>query len=216
MTYEEFLEWADEDTRAEWLDGEVIVLMPPSLLHQRLIRFLSHLLGLFVALREVGEVLVAPFQMKLAFRPSGREPDLIFVAREHLDRLTRMYLDGPADLAVEIVSEDSRTRDRRDKYQEYEAAGVREYWLIDPDTRQAEFFGLGPEGRYQSLPVDEAGVFHSRVVPGFWLRVEWLWRDPPPDLEALRALGVLSTAPRAQPASPRSRRARPARPAPPA
>jgi Uma2 family endonuclease len=194
LTYEEFLAWAGEGTWAEWVDGEVIVFMPASAIHQDLVGFLYQLLQLFVEVADLGRVLIAPFQMKLALRPSGREPDLLFVAREHLDRLARTSLDGPADLVVEVVSEDSRERDRRDKYQEYEAAGVREYWLLDPDTHQADFLGLGADGRYRPLPVDEHGVFRSAVLVGFWLRVDWLWQEPPSHLAALRAIGLLPAA----------------------
>lgn len=193
VTYEEFLDWADEDTWAEWVDGEVIVFMPASLRHQQIMLFLSHVLGLFVEVFKLGVVVTPPFQMKLSFRPSGREPDLIFVARQHQHRLAPTFLDGPADLVVEIVSEDSRTRDRRDKYLEYQRAGVREYWLIDPDTPSATFFGLGPDGQYRPLPIDEHGVFHSTVLERFWLRVDWLWQDPPTALVALRELGLLRT-----------------------
>src|SRR5438105_10399034 len=85
MTYEEFLEWADEDTWAEWVDGEVIVMSPASLTHQRILTFLAALLSFFVEANQLGEVLTAPFQMRLRTRPSGREPDLIFIARDRLD-----------------------------------------------------------------------------------------------------------------------------------
>ena len=71
MTYEEFLEWADEDTWAEWVDGEVIILSPASDPHQDLLGFLSSLLRHFVEAHELGRVLIAPFQMKLSVRPSG-------------------------------------------------------------------------------------------------------------------------------------------------
>src|SRR5438034_3322741 len=81
MTYEEFLAWAGEDTWAEWVDGEVIVWSPASLLHQLLVGFLYRLIGKFCDVHGSGIVLTAPFQMKLAFRPSGREPDLLYVAR---------------------------------------------------------------------------------------------------------------------------------------
>lgn len=60
-----------------------------------------------------------------------------FVAEEHLDRLQEMHLEGPADLVVEIVSPESRLRDRGEKFAEYELAGVSEYWLLDPELRRA-------------------------------------------------------------------------------
>src|SRR5260370_20113085 len=104
ITYEEFLEWADEDTPAEWVDGEVILMSPASDPHQTLLVFLGALLLHFVEARGSGRILVAPFQMRLATRPSGREPDIVFIAKHHLDRLKRTFLDGPADLVVEIVS----------------------------------------------------------------------------------------------------------------
>ncbi len=116
---------------------------------------------------------------------SGREPDVHFVATSHLDRLHETYLDGPADLVVEIVSPESAGRDRGDKFYEYRAAGIPEYWLIDPQLEQAEFYQLDAQGRYQLVPPDvQQGIYHSRVLPGFWLQVEWLWEDPLPDAVA--------------------------------
>ncbi len=108
MTYEEFLDWADEDTLAEWVDGRVIVTSPASLPHQDLADFVHGILKRFAQFHHLGRVLQAPFQMKLP--RSGREPDVIFVAQAHVGRLKRTYLDGPADLAVEIISPDSVTK----------------------------------------------------------------------------------------------------------
>jgi Uma2 family endonuclease len=198
VTYEEFLEWADEDTWAEWVDGEVIVLSPASIPHQKLVSFLNFLIDLFVEVFDLGVVLTAPTQMKLGPGRSGREPDLLFVSKEHRDRVQRTRIDGPADLVVEIVSPESVERDRVEKLAEYEAAGVPEYWWIDPDERDAAFFQLGADGRYQRVPPDGAGIYRSRVLPGFWLRVEWLWRDRPPKLGAANELGLLRRAARAR------------------
>ena len=181
MTYEEFLEWAD-GVRAEWVDGEVIVMSPTSVAHQRLLSFLAALLQHFVEANDLGLILFAPFQMRLRTRPSGREPDAIFIARDRLDKLQDAYLDGPADLAIEIISPDSRARDRGDKYYEYEQAGVREYWLIDPARKQAEFYRLGSNGIYSAVMIGDDGIFHSDVIEGLWLKVDWLWQDPLPTL----------------------------------
>ncbi len=190
MTYEQFLDWADEDTLAEWVDGEVVMTSPASDRHQKLVYFLVPLLQGFVNLHKLGEVQGAPFQMKLP-ASSGREPDVLFIAADHLSRLKKTYLDGPADLVVEIGSPESEERDHEVKYAEYQAGGVREYWLIDPDTHTTEFYQLDQSGAYQPVLPDAAGIYHSRELPGFWLREEWLWEPvlPPVNTVLLQICG---------------------------
>lgn len=64
---------------------------------------------------------------------------------------------------------------------------MREYWLIDPEARQADFFHLDDQGVYQPAPVGRDGVYRSGVLPGVWLRVEWLWQEPlPTEMSVLR------------------------------
>jgi len=184
MTYDEYLAWAGEENfLAEWVDGEVIVHMPATQLHQLTSAFLYTLLKLFVEMFRLGRVFYAPFEMKLSPTGPAREPDVLFVATPHLDRLGEQRLTGPADLAVEIVSDDSVTRDRDDKFFEYEAAGLPEYWIIDPrpQRRRAYFYQLDRQGRYQPVALEAHDAYHSRVLPGFWLKPDWLWQDPLPD-----------------------------------
>ncbi|MFQ6117444.1 MAG: Uma2 family endonuclease, partial [Candidatus Bipolaricaulia bacterium] len=192
LTYEEFLAWCDEDTWAEWVDGEVIVLTPASDKHQDLVRFLVQVLGIYVEMKDLGVVRPAPFQMKTGPELPGREPDILFIAKEHLDRLKETHLDGPADLVIEIVSSESRLRDRGEKFAEYEIGGVQEYWLIDPEERRADFYRLGEDGRYRIVDLEPEGIYRSQIIPDFWLRVEWLWQEPlPPVLDVLRELELI-------------------------
>lgn len=191
MTFDEFLDWCDH-TFAEWVDGEVILMSPVSTKHQDLAAFLAALLRHFSETNDRGLVLTAPFLMKLAVRPSGREPDVIFVARERLADLKNVYLDGPADLVIEVISPESRTRDRRDKYYEYEQAGVREYWLLDPIRNQAEFYRLGSDGVFSVVSIGDDGIFRSAVLEGLWLKVDWLWQEPlPPLMSVLKDWGLV-------------------------
>lgn len=90
----------------------------------------------------------------------------------------------------ELISDESARRDRIDKLAEYGAAGVPEYWLFDPRPRQhrAEFYRLGAEGRYEAVLADAEGRYHSLVLPGFWLKPDWLWQDPLPKPAALLAM----------------------------
>ena len=192
MSYQEFLDWCDEDTLAEWVDGEVIMASPASNRHQSLAGFLHAVLEVYVEQHELGQVLLAPFQMKTGPALPSREPDLLFVAQENLDRLKATYLDGPADLAVEIVSAESRLRDRGEKFAEYEAGGVREYWIHDPGEQRADFCVLATDGRYERRRPDTAGIYHSQIIRGLRLTQAWLWQQPLPRLvPVLRELGLV-------------------------
>ena len=182
MTYEQFLAWADEDTHAEWVEGKVVIMSPVSREHSSVAGFLYRIVSSFVEDRQLGEVHHEPFQMKTGPDLPGRSPDVIFIAKENLARIRANYLDGPADLVVEVISPDSRGRDRGEKFYEYEEGGVREYWLIDTLRSKAEFYRLAPDGYYHPLEVRPDGRFQSVVLPGFWLKVEWLWQRPLPTL----------------------------------
>jgi len=188
MTYAGFLEWADEDTLAEWVNGEVIMSSPASLPHQNIVGFLYELLKSYAFFHNLGTVIQAPFQMKLE---QGREPDVLFIAQKHEDRLKTTYLDGPADLVVEVISPESAGRDRGDKFYEYERGGVPEYWLIDPLMQRAEFYQIdSTTRRYTVMSPETEGAYRSAVLPGFWLRVDCLWQNPLP--HPLQMLGEIA------------------------
>ncbi len=191
MSYEEYLTWANEDVQAEWVNGEVIVHMPPKPQHQRVVAFLMQLLGLFARLFQLGELLPAPLEMRATPDGPAREPDLLFVAREHRERLTETRLSGPADLVIEVVSDDSVARDRADKFYEYQTAGIQEYWIIDPrpSYERVDFYVLDDAGRYSPIPVDPEGRYHSTVLSGFWFQVDWVLATEPPDV--LKALAQI-------------------------
>jgi Uma2 family endonuclease len=178
MSYEEFLVWAGEDTHAEWVNGEVIIHMPPKDIHQATLGFLHLLIQLFVHLLALGKVRVAPFEVLLPPGQVAREPDMFFVATENVSRLTQDRLVGPPDLIIEIISDDSVQRDRRDKFREYRVAGVREYWIIDPrpNKQRADFFRLDTSGEYELFATEDDERVASYILPSFWLRPAWLWQ----------------------------------------
>ncbi|MDQ3668302.1 MAG: Uma2 family endonuclease [Acidobacteriota bacterium] len=131
ISYEEFLQ-SSEYVWAEWVDGEVVPLSPASRKHQLLVSFLAALLQHFVEANRLGLIISAPFQMKTGADLPGREPDILFIASDHLERLKDTHLAGAADVVVEVISPESLVRDRGEKFYEYEKGGVGEYWLIDP------------------------------------------------------------------------------------
>jgi Uma2 family endonuclease len=184
MTEQQFIDWCDEDTRAEWLDREVVMMAPVSDEHDSIYGYLYVLLWTFVLEHRLGRVLSDPFQVRLAKQRRRRAPDIMFVATANLDRIKRINVEGPPDLIIEIISPDSQSRDRREKFQEYEAAGVREYWIVDPLSKTVEFYGLGKSNRY-ALIVERDGKLRSRVLPRFYIKPKWLWQPERPDPAAI-------------------------------
>jgi Uma2 family endonuclease len=187
MTFEEYIAWEHEGGLAEWIDGAVVVHEMPTHEHQRIVEFLDRLLGLFVQLFGLGLIRVAPFPMRVTPEAKAREPDLFFLRSANRGRLESRQLNGPADLVVEVISNDSVARDRERKFAEYQAGGVPEYWIIDPRPghERADFYVLDPSGHYQPASVTADGVYHATMLPGLWLRVSWLWLDDPNALAAL-------------------------------
>lgn len=184
MSYDEYYNWVDSHTHSEWVDGEVTIFMSPIPRHALIVSFLSTLLRFFVDLGQAGQVYAAPFEMKLRAGRSYREADLLFVKSEHLGRIDTKRLTGPADLAIEVLSEDDPDRDRVEKFDEYQEAGIPEYWIVEGREGRTgvEFYLLGLDGRYELATMAGDGRFYSDVVAGFWLDPAWLAADPLPNV----------------------------------
>lgn len=191
MSYDDYLRQVDESVHAEWVDGEVTIVVSPTIRHQDIATLLAALLRFFLSFTSQGTALGAPTEMKLRAGRSYREPDVLVVLREHLDRFTAERLDGPADLVFELLSRESRERDRDERLREYEAAGVAEYWIVDAteDRTGVVAYGFDAAGRCAPLHRDDRGRIHSVVLAGFWLDPSWFSGDSlPNDYAVLRQL----------------------------
>lgn len=182
LSAEEFLERYD-GVNAEWVDGSVVPMTPATPRHQLLVNLLSSLFQFYCDEREAGVVLSGLTTMKLT--GAVREPDIMVVARKHEERITAKCLEGPADLVVEVISPESRVRDRGEKFYEYEAGGVQEYWLIDPIRRQVEQYRRTEDGIFLSASLGDPPRLRSEVFPGIWIDPAWLWEERLPKLNAI-------------------------------
>ncbi|MGD0089907.1 MAG: Uma2 family endonuclease [Planctomycetota bacterium] len=152
---EEYLE-LDTNRLIEFTDGRLEVLPMPKTSHQRSGAHLFEVLRAFVSHGKAGEVLYGGVRIRL--RPGMiREPDIVFMLAEHSARVGEDYWDG-ADLVMEVVSPGAKDRERnlRRKRLEYAAAGIPEYWIIDPKLARITVLRL--EGDHY--------VVHGEFKPG--------------------------------------------------
>ncbi len=193
MSYDEYVKWFGEGHIGEWVEGRVVEFMPPDERHQDVVLFLAQVLNLFVLTRNLGKVMISPFEMRIRDGRSSREPDVLFVSTKHLGRIDGTRLDGPADLVIEVVSDESVTRDQREKMIDYAMARVPEYWIIDPrPTRElVKGYRLAPESYYINIEHGSAGTPVSQVVPGFPIDVKWFQSESSLDpMAAMSELGA--------------------------
>jgi Uma2 family endonuclease len=160
-----------ENMLIEYTDGCIEVLPMPTIEHQLIVKFLLQSLDGFTSQRTLGVVLFAPLPVK-TFAEKFREPDLIFNFAENHAKRDKEYYET-ADLVMEVVSRDkaSRQRDYEKKRADYAEAGIREYWIVDPQDKRITVLAL--EGR----DYVEHGVFAvgqtatSQLLPGFEVEV---------------------------------------------
>lgn len=155
----------------ELWDGRLVFEPAPEIDHQRIVARLFRHLADFVEQNELGEVLFAPVDMLLA-ADLCLQPDIVYLSAASQGRLGRV-INGPADLVMEVLSPRSSTKDRVEKRKRYEAYGVTEYWIVDPERQLIEVLTLAPSGQYESVGRwGPAGEARSRLLSGFAVSVK--------------------------------------------
>lgn len=171
-------EWTEEDyfalpetNRYVELSGGKLIMPPhPTNRHQKAVLELAVRLRQFVRERDLGEVWIAPLPVRL-WPGKIREPDILFIAKEHADRVGEEVVGVP-DLVVEVVSPSTEKTDRVEKFVEYAQAGVREDWLVDLEEGTVEVYALR-EGAYLLLGRHTRGqAAGSRILSDFEVPVD--------------------------------------------
>ncbi len=180
VSYEDFLNRYDGE-HVEWIDGVVITMSPVTPDNNRISGFASRLLATYLELAGGGEVFTDPVVMRLPNQHRGRAPDIQVVLPANTHLVQGQEIAGPADLVVEVISPGSQHRDRVEKFAEYERAGVKEYWILDPTRHETLFYVLNAQGLYELQEPDEHGVYHSVVLDHLTIPAGIFWRDPLPN-----------------------------------
>ncbi|HEY7156974.1 MAG TPA: Uma2 family endonuclease [Gemmataceae bacterium] len=186
ITDEMFDEMVDEDTKAELIDGVMIVHSPASLRHDNVVGFLRTLMRCYTADKGLGIVLGPDGLVRIK---KGRRvgADIFFLAQDRVPRPLPKEYKGIPDLFLEVLSPSNRDDDLDIKRPLYREAGVKEIWFVDPDEQQI-ILDRRRGQRYITKTIS-TGRVESAVVPGFWIEADWLWSDPlPNEMQCLREL----------------------------
>lgn len=166
-TVEDFLN-LPEGSRAELIDGDLLMSPSPRSRHQDAVGSLFRRLADFVARHTLGKVYVAPFDVYL---PSGDivEPDILYVAAARLE-IVQDWVRGAPDLVIEVLSPESIDRDRMVKRDLYAQNGIGEYWIVDPEAKAVELFTLQrdryePNGYFENQDVLISPLFTEFRLP---------------------------------------------------
>ncbi|MGN6397790.1 MAG: Uma2 family endonuclease [Mucilaginibacter sp.] len=151
-----------EGTRCEVIFNELIMSPSPSSQHQFLLSDLHGLLYDFLKGKNIAKAVLSPFDVYFENYVSAVQPDLIVLLNETLNKVEKDGLYGAPDIAIEILSQNKSHHTKR-KRALYEKAGVKEYFMIDPENKNVTLLTLNASGFYEQT-YEETGVLKSGVI----------------------------------------------------
>lgn len=176
--FDDFCTLVPNGKKGDLIDGVIFMASPDNLGANHLNGWLYRLVADFVEHFDLGRVFISRVACKLDDH-NAPEPDIVFVSKKRARHLRPGRIEGPPDLAIEIVSPDSVERDYHTKREQYERFGVKEYWIIDEIERVATFLQFKADGRFHEVKPRQ-GIYRSKVLKGFWVRTSWLWSETRP------------------------------------
>ncbi len=169
-TYRDLWSLPDDGNRWEIVDGEVHVSPAPYVSHQDVVFNLAVLLRRHVERNRLGRVFIAPLAVVLE-KPSGVQPDIVFVARQQRSIIREKGLFGAPDLIVEVLSTFTAGRDRGMKKDLYARTGVPHYWLVDPRKQILRALRLEDGAYAVEAELVARGTFRPTLFPGLIIRM---------------------------------------------
>ena len=141
--------------RAELIDGHIYYMAPPNRKHQKLSMELSNIISNYIRSHKGAcEVYAAPFAVYLDdISNTYVEPDISVICDPN--KLDDRGCKGAPDWIIEIVSPASRKMDYLLKLFKYRSAGVREYWIVDPDNRRTTVYRYKEDAAPMIAPFDQ-------------------------------------------------------------
>ena len=175
VSYEEFLQINEQSNlRLEYINGEIIVMTSPNVMHQMILNRLIYIFQVWFEDKPC-QPFVAPFDVHLKKKnlkdPDVVQPDLLVIC--DLDREVNKAgrYTGTPTLVVEILSESTRSKDMVDKLNSYMLSGTKEYWVVDTKHNKIMVYEF-VEAAIDRMNIFETGVCSSFCFEGLKVSVE--------------------------------------------
>jgi Uma2 family endonuclease len=187
----EFRSWLTEDTKAEFINGGILMHSPAADDHNEAVLNLGSIANVFSNIRQLGKVRVE--KALIGMTRNDYEPDIAFWRKEVADRfVSGMNVYPVPDLIVEVLSpgKENIKRDTETKYEDYAAHGVREYWIVDPKKQTVEQYLLSetaPEKYELHKKAILTDNIESKVLEGFAIPVKAIF-DAKTNADAIQQL----------------------------
>ena len=167
---EAFYDDITDEFKVEFINGEIVMHSPVKKMHNEGTGFLYQLLNVYVRKNKLGFVGVE--KIMTALTRNDYEPDICYFNRSKADKFDKKQTLFPApDLVIEVLSTGTAKRDRGIKYDDYQAHGVEEYWIVDADELYIEQYHL-VDGQYQLILKASEGRIRSFALPGFEMPIQ--------------------------------------------
>lgn len=180
-TFADCLTW-DEDARIELVEGEAVMMAPPSRIHQEILTELTRQLANFLEGKSC-KVYPAPFAVRL-FEQDGDSPDDVNTMVEpdisvvcDKNKLDKRGCKGAPDMIVEILSPSTRRHDRLVKLDLYQRAGVREYWIVSPDEKTVQVLLLEGGKLFHHEDYGQNDVAKVNVLNGCFIELSKVFAE---------------------------------------
>ncbi|MFC0517979.1 Uma2 family endonuclease [Mucilaginibacter angelicae] len=181
-SYADYLQWTFED-RLELIKGKIFKMTPaPAPLHQRISWRLSGELYHYLKNKSC-QAFAAPFDVRLSRKRESDEKKIFTVVQPDIcvvcdpSKIDTRGCTGAPDIIVEILSPGNNQKELRNKYEVYEEASVKEYWIVSPQDKTFLRYTL-ISGAYQPSRLMTTGdIITTEILPGFELDLDTVFAD---------------------------------------
>lgn len=182
----DFYDKVTDENKVEFINGEVIIHSPVKKVHNDITGLLHSVLDIYVRKNKLGYV--GYEKLMISLTRNDYEPDICFFDKSTSEQFTKDQSRFPApDLVVEVLSKGTAPRDRGIKYQDYEAHGIAEYWIIVPKQEVIEQYRLNEQGSYELILKSGTGIIECTCVKGFTIPVKAIF-DEAANMEVLEKI----------------------------